>query len=63
MGGGIFQPFMVYLSAAQCATAPEDILFKFSCCIEIVNFSAIECVLYPPNLTVPAWDFGSAARR
>jgi hypothetical protein len=53
---------MVYLFAAQCATAPEDILFKFRC-IEIVNFSAIESVLYPPNLTAPAWDFGSAARR
>jgi hypothetical protein len=35
---------MGYLSAAQCATAPEDILFKFSCSIEIVNFSSVQWV-------------------
>jgi hypothetical protein len=37
---------MVYLSAAPCATAPEDIVFKLSCSRDIVDFSSIQCVLY-----------------
>jgi hypothetical protein len=42
MGGEIFQLVMVYLFAAQCATAPEDIVFKLSCCREIVHFSSLK---------------------
>jgi hypothetical protein len=62
MGGGIFQLVMVYLSAAQCATAPENIVFKLSCNCEIVNFSWANPALYqsmiapPPKHDCPIFD-------
>jgi hypothetical protein len=53
MGGGIFQLVMDYLSAAQCATAPGDIVFKSSCDCEIANFSRTNPTLYQSMIAPP----------
>jgi hypothetical protein len=53
MGGGIFKPVMVYLSAAECATAPEDIVFKLRYRNEIVDFSRTNPALYQGMIAPP----------
>jgi hypothetical protein len=49
----VFQPGMIYLSAAKCATAPENIVFKLSGRCELPISQPSNAALYQSMIAPP----------